>query len=113
MIIIAFCKHTTKKIPNLLCRGYKHAAPIAAYPDKLIMYQFVRHGVTEKIELHMRDLQILQKHGWHFVYLTGDISHDFCINTAYTCVQLSKQAIGIKNWQIQTPQRLYKFLQHN
>lgn len=112
MIIIAFSDKTSKILPRLLCRGMKHTAPIVVYSDKLIMHQFVKYGVTEQIELNMRDLQILKKHGWRFVYLTGNISHEFYAKKVHTCVQLSKQAIGIKNWRIQTPNALYTYMLH-
>jgi hypothetical protein len=112
MIIIAFSEKTSKILPRILCRKIKHTAPIAVYHDKLIMHQFITHRVTEKIELNMRDLQLLRRHGWKFIYLTGKIPHDFCNKNAYTCVQLSKSAIGLKNWRIQTPNALYTYMLH-
>jgi hypothetical protein len=63
-----------------------------------------------QIRLSMRDLQILQRHGWRFIYLTGDLAYNFNNTNAKTCVQLSKHAIGIKNIYIQTPNSLYKYL---
>ena len=110
MIIITFCNKTSKLLPRLLCKNLKHTAPIGVYQDKLVLYQFVKSGVTEKIHLNMRDLQILQQHGWRFIYLTGNLPYDFCNKKVHTCVQLSKAAIGIKNLRIQTPNSLYKYL---
>lgn len=110
MIIIAFCDKTSKLLPRLLCGKMKHTAPIGVYQDRLILYQFVKYGLTEKIQLNIRDLQILQRNGWRFIYITGDLPHNFDKEKAHTCVQLSKAAIGIKNWQIQTPNSLYKHL---
>ena len=110
MIIIAFSDKTSKILPRVLCRGLKHTAPIGVYQDKLIMYQFISTKQIKQIHLNMRDLQILQQHGWRFIYLTGDLAYNFNNTNAKTCVQLSKHAIGIKNIYIQTPNSLYKYL---
>ncbi|MDW2995787.1 MAG: hypothetical protein R8M71_02385 [Alphaproteobacteria bacterium] len=110
MIIIAFSDRTSKILPRILCHGMKHVAPIGVYQDKLIMYQFIKPGKINQIRLSMRDLQILQRHGWRFIYLTGDLAYNFNNTNAKTCVQLSKHAIGIKNIYIQTPNSLYKHL---
>ena len=71
MIIIAFSDKTSKFLPRVLCRGLKHTAPIGVHQDKLIMYQFISKNTIKQICLNMRDLQILQQHGWRFIYLTG------------------------------------------
>ena len=110
MIIIAFSDRTSKILPRILCHGMKHVAPIGVYQDKLIMYQFIKPGKINQIRLSMRDLQILQRHGWRFIYLTGNLPYDFCNKKVHTCVQLSKAAIGIKKLRIQTPNSLYKYL---
>ena len=110
MIIIAFSDKTSKILPRVLCRGLKHTAPIGVYQDKLIMYQFISTKQIKQIHLNMRDLQILRKHGWRFIYLTGNLPFKFYNKNAKTCVQLSKQAIGINKWNIQTPNALYKYL---
>lgn len=111
MIIIAFSNKTSKFIPNLLCRKLKHVAPIVPHGDRLIMYQFVSYGRVEKIVLRMRDIQILKAHGWNFIYIDGiRLPYEFNPYTAHTCVDLSKRAIGIKRWRIQTPLGLYKEL---
>ena len=110
MIIIAFSDKTSKFLPRVLCRGLKHTAPIGVHQDKLIMYQFISKNTIKQICLNMRDLQILQQHGWRFIYLTGNLPYDFCNKKVHTCVQLSKAAIGIKNLRIQTPNSLYKYL---
>lgn len=111
MIIIAFSNKTSKFIPNILCRKYKHVAPIVPRDNELIMYQFVAPGRIEKIKLHMRDIKILKIHGWDFIYIDGITPpHDFYPYCAKTCVDLTKRAIGIQNWRIQTPLGLFKEL---
>ena len=109
MIIIAFSNKTSKFIPNILCRKYKHVAPIVPRDSKLIMYQFVSPGYIKKITLHMRDIKILGAHGWDFLYIDGVTPpHDFNPYRAKSCVDLTKSAIGIKDWHIQTPLALYR-----
>ena len=110
MIIIAFSDKTSKILPRLLCRGMKHTAPIGVYQNGLIMHQFIKPGKIKKIQLNMRDIRILQDKGWRFVYVTGDLSYQFNGHGVKTCVQLSKQALGIKKRYIQTPNALYKYL---
>lgn len=111
MIIIAFSNRTSKFIPNILCKKFKHVAPIVPRDNTLIMYQFVRHGHIEQIKLHMRDIKVLKAHGWDFLYMDGaSLPHDFNPYRARTCVDLTKRAIGLKDWHIQTPLALYKNL---
>lgn len=111
MIIIAFSNKTSKILPKLICRKYKHVAPIIPDGKGLVMYQFVRRGDVEKIEIQTRDLKILKSHGWDFIYIHGaKIPHDFNPNNAITCVDLSKRIIGLKKIYIQTPLALYKEL---
>ena len=109
MIIIAFSKKTSKILPNLICRKYKHVAPIIPYGKELIMHQFVRPGDVAKIKIQIRDLTILKSHGWDFVYIDGaTLPHDYNAQYARTCVDLTKRIFCIKNIFIQTPLALYK-----
>ena len=109
MIIIAFSRQTSKILPRIFCRRFRHCAPILRIGKKLIMYQFTGiHNIT-KIELQNRDISILRAHGWRFVYLPYDIQNDFSEH-AYSCVDLSKRALGIHNRFIQTPNALYKYI---
>lgn len=112
MIIIAFSDKTSKILPRLICRKIKHVAPIAVQNDKLIMYQFIRRNITVKMHLRMKDIKILNKNGWKFIYLTGDIPPNFNIQNVRTCVELTKRAIRLHKWYIQTPNALYKYLSH-
>ena len=109
MIISAFSKKTSKFLPNLICRRYKHVAPIIPDGKELIMYQFVRPGDIAKIKIQLRDLTILKSHGWDFVYIDGAaLPHDYNPYLARTCVDLTKHILCIKNIFIQTPLALYK-----
>ena len=110
MIIIAFSDKTSKVLPRLMCRKFKHVAPIAVHNDKLIMYQFVRRNICVKVHLRMKDIKILNKNGWRFIYLTGNIPPDFNVQNVRTCVALAKRAIRLNKWHIQTPNALYKYL---
>ena len=110
MIIVAFSDKTSKILPRMFCGKWKHVAPIVATQDNLIMYQFVRRGHIEKIKLKMRDIKILNEHGWRFVYLSCALPHDFNPTTARTCVEMTKRAIGLSNRYIQTPGALFQHL---
>lgn len=111
MIIIAFSNKTSKIIPNIVCRKYKHVAPIVPHNDKYIMYQFISPGKIKKIVLRLRDITVLHAYGWDFLYLENkDVSYNFAVYHARTCVDFTKRIIGLKNIFIQTPWKLYKTL---
>lgn len=110
MIIIAFSDKTSKILPRLLCRKIKHVSPIDVHNDKLVMYQFVKQKIVVKINLRMRDISTLQRHGWRFIYIPCDMPHEFNTKNIHTCVELAKRAIRLNAWRIQTPYALYKYL---
>lgn len=110
MIILAFSNKTSKVLPRILCRKMKHVALIDATENQMTMYQFIRAGKIAKIQINMRDIKILGMHGWKFIYMRGNIPHDFNPHGAITCVQVAKHAIGMRRWNIQTPYALYKTL---
>ena len=110
MIIIAFSRTTSKLLPRIFCRQFRHCAPILREGNELVMYQFTHaHNIT-KIHLQNRDISILRAHGWQFIYIPIDAPYDFNLIHAYSCVDLSKRAIGIHNIFIQTPYALYKHI---
>ena len=51
MIIIAFSNKTSKLLPRLFCKKFKHVAPIVIGNSQITMYQFVRRGEIAKINL--------------------------------------------------------------
>lgn len=109
MIIMGFTGRTSKILPRFFCGRFRHCAPIVVCDNgQMILYQFVRRGNVQKINLRRRDIRILSAHGWVFVYLQLPPPHDFNGCGAWTCVQLSKHAIGMQNRYIQTPDALYK-----
>ncbi len=112
MVIIAFSNKTSRFIPKILCRHLKHVAPIVVKDDKMILHQFVRRDIIEKLEIKMRDISVLKQYGWRFIYLNTKTRPDFDKKFAMTCVQMTKHAIGLRSWRIQTPSALYKKLKN-
>jgi len=110
MIIIAFSNKTSKILPRIFCRKFRHCAPIFRDGKKLVMYQFTHIHNINKIELNNRDITILRAHSWRFIYIPIDVPREFAPMRAYSCVDLSKRAIGIRNRFIQTPYALYKHI---
>ncbi|MBR6685310.1 MAG: hypothetical protein IKL37_03525 [Alphaproteobacteria bacterium] len=108
MIIIAASQKTAKTLPRLLCRKWRHVAPIVTHNKELILYQFThtfRHATPIKIK--RRDIAILKKHGWLFIPLPhAQTQADITQIRAMTCVSFTKCVIGIKNLSIQTPGQL-------
>jgi len=111
MVIIAFSEKTSKILPRILCRHFRHCAPILCNGNDLVMYQFIRHNHIEQIHIKPRDIEILRKHGWDFIYISpGTTIHNLNLSHIYSCVDLSKRAIGFKNRFIQRPDALYKYI---
>lgn len=108
MTIIGFSKKTSKILPRIFCRHFRHVAVVVTNTQGGTMYQFVHRGQITKIPLRMRDLKILGRHGWEFVYITNNVPDDLEKVSVFTCVQLAKHAIGIRSVFIQTPDALYK-----
>lgn len=110
MIIIGFTHKTSKILPRIFCRNFRHCAPIIVMLDgNMQMFQFVRRGQIESIPINMRDINILHKHGWHFVYLPISFTHNKNLGRARTCVEMTRWVLGIKK-RILTPDGLYKTL---
>ncbi len=110
MFIIAFSNKSHKFLPKLFCKNFKHVAPISVHKNKMILYQFVKHNNIQKIELKMRDLFILEKHGWRFLYFNGRLNVLGNIRLCFSCVQMTKAMMGLQYHWIQTPEALYKKL---
>jgi hypothetical protein len=112
MIIIAFSENTSKILPRILCRRFRHCAPIVYNGSDLTMYQFTKRNHIVEIHLHPRDIIILRAHGWTFIYISPETTNISNNLHAYSCVDLTKQALNIKSVFIQTPYALYKYLVH-
>ncbi|MDE6477762.1 MAG: hypothetical protein K2L94_00770 [Alphaproteobacteria bacterium] len=110
MIIIAFAQTTSRIWPRIVCRHFRHSAVIVPHGDKLVLYQFTRRGMVNTLTICPRDIQILGRHGWAFIYLPGNLASDFCGTDARTCVDMAKRAAGIRAPWVQTPLALYKYL---
>ncbi len=112
MIIIAFCTRTSKVMPRIFCRHFRHCAPIVPNSGdatrSYMLYQFVRHGNIVKIPLNMRDIKLLRNAGW--VFMWRDANVPTIIPNARTCVGLCCNMLGIKNRLILTPDDLYRAL---
>ena len=113
MIFIGFTNKTSKILPRIFCRKFRHVAIILPDGDGFIMYQFVRRGQIVLIPLKARDIKILMQHGWEFVLMEQHaVSKDFASLHAFTCVQLAKKAVGVRDIWIQTPYALCRRLKN-
>ncbi len=111
MIIIGFTNRTSKILPRIFCRKFRHVAVIVPHQNSYVMYQFVRRMEIAQIPLVMRDIKILKQHGWFFICLPQHVvTKDFARLRAYTCVQMAKKAIGVPGIWVQTPYALYQRL---
>ncbi len=110
MIIVGFTCHTSQKMPHILCRHFKHCAPIIPAPidapKPFIMQQFVRKGTVIQIPINMRDMNLLRLCGWVFVYVAATPQ----AGRGCTCVQFTKSVCGIRHGIVQRPDGLYNLL---
>lgn len=112
MIIIAFSNKTSKIIPRIFCGKIKHVAPILVNKNELVLYQFINHNNVVKIKIKMRDIYILKKNGWRFLFLCGDLDTNINKKRFFTCVQMTKIMLNINDWKIQTPAALFEKLMY-
>jgi len=109
MLYIGFSNYSNKIHARLLCKKYKHCAPIIVTKDNVEVYQFVHINKIVKICIQKNDLQTLKKHGWKLVKISTT-PDNIRISCGLTCVQFTKKFCDIKNIWIQTPLALFKYL---
>lgn len=110
MVIIAFAPNSSKILPNIFCKNFKHCAVLVRNKNGFTMYQFSSHKHVSEIFIRTRDIRILGAYGWRFIYMPRNINPNFNPHTAWTCVGAAKCAIGMRAPFIQTPDALYKKL---
>jgi len=110
MVIIAFAPNSKKILPNIFCKKFKHCAVLVPVARGFNMYQFTAHKNISEIFIRTRDIKILSAYGWRFIYIPHNINPHFNPRASWTCVGMSKKAIGMHAPLIQTPYALYKKL---
>lgn len=118
MMIIAFSKKTSRIIPKIFCRHFRHVAPILIMDNDLkqtmVLWQFTKRNQITYIQINVRDIQILKQYSWVFVLVKDKINTpNTNICDARTCVDLCKRMMNIHNWMLQTPDGLYKYLKQH
>ncbi len=111
MIIVGFTYKTSKILPRIFCRRFRHCAPIVIDArGKMQMYQFIRCNNIAKIDITMRDVRLLRAHGWVFICLPDAVAHKFFPRRARTCVALTCDIIGWRRMRPITPYGLFRKL---
>ena len=114
IIYIGFSTKTHKIFARIICRKFKHCAPVVITKNKCKLYQFTNRKNINIIEIKKRDIKILQQHGWIFIKYDTKIAPKHALKIrAATCVQFTKNFCGIQKWAIQTPYALLKYLIKN
>lgn len=110
MIIVGFTYKTSKILPRIFCRRFRHCAPVVIEQHgKMVLHQFIRHNNIEQIPITMRDLRLLRAHGWTFVCIPNmSRHHRLTPYRARTCVELTCHIIGIHGLHPITPYGLYR-----
>lgn len=111
IIYIGFSKRTHKIIARILCRNFKHCAPMVITKNKCEIYQFTSHKKITVIKIQKRDIKILEQYGWKFIkYKINTIPQNAIKIQASTCVIFTKKFCGINKHAIQTPDSLFKHI---
>ena len=111
MVIVGFSDKTSKLMPRVICRHFKHCVIITKQNRSMVLHQFVRRNYVVHIAITERGIAQLKSHGWVFIFLHH--APQKFNRHAWTCVNYVKQSVGIKNLWIQTPDALYKYLKKN
>lgn len=111
IIYIGFSKKTHKTLTRVVCRNFKHCAPVVIKKNKYKLYQFTNRKNINIIEMKKRDIKILEKYDWQFIkYNIKSVPQNALNIRALTCVQFTKRFCGIEKITIQTPDALLKYL---
>lgn len=111
MLYIAFSSRSHKLYAQILCRKYRHCAPVLMTANKCIIYQFIKRGQIAQISIRPSDINILKHYGWKFIKYDAKFAPTIVLKTKpWTCVQFTKQSIGIRKITIQTPDALLRYL---
>jgi hypothetical protein len=110
-MIIGFTRKTSKILPKIFCRRFRHCAVITETTEQGHVMHQVGKGAPKLIYLQKRDLKILELHGWVFVEIkaadSGPAAH---IAGSRTCVGYAKRALGIRAPFIWTPDQLHRYV---
>ena len=111
MIYIGFSTKTHKLSGQILCRHFRHCAPIIKIDNTYVLYQFTCMNKIARINIKYRDIKILELYGWEFIKYNGAISPEHALKSnCITCVQFTKCFCNINKITIQTPDALFTFL---
>ena len=111
MVYIGFSTKTHKLMGRILCKHFRHCAPIQITKTQIVLYQFVNKNNIVKIPMKLRDINILRHNGWEFIKYSGKFAPGHELKSkSITCVQFTKHVCMINKITIQTPDALFRFL---
>ena len=111
MLYVGFSTQSHKLYARVVCKKYRHCAPLLITNNKCIIYQFISYKKIVPIYIRQRDIEILKHFGWIFIQYDGKFNIRHTLKSkALTCVQFTKHVLNIKNIAIQTPDELLKYL---
>lgn len=113
MIYIGFSTQSHKISAHLFCKKFRHCAPILVGSKICVLYQFVRPGKMVPVKIKPRDIKILSAYSWVFIKYDCKLNLERTRNAKnLTCVQFTKCVCDIKNKSIQTPDALFRYINH-
>ena len=116
MIIIGFSANSSKLLPRIFCRFFRHCAPIIHIKkNRYIMLQFVQRRKISLISMTTREINLLSAYGWKFVTVNKAAPRRLTkkLYNVNSCVELCKLLLEIKSLFVFTPMDLYKKLKRH
>lgn len=116
-MIIVFSENTSKILPKIFCRKFRHCAVIFRQDNNKYLMLNPSLRTLDIFILSKRDLNILKKNGWILIEINDNLEnqkHHLCsIKHSLSCVTTVKHIVGIRKPFILTPDQLYKQLTKN
>jgi len=111
MIYVGFSERTNKFWARVICKKYRHCAPVLIKNDKCMLFQFAAYKKISIINIRKADIDKLKHFGWVFIKCDNRCDIQTALKSKpLTCVQFTKRALHIKKVNIQTPDALLKYL---
>ena len=113
-MIIGFTNKTSKILPQIFCRNFRHC--VVLFPTRIRTSHYLAQVGVDGIRLIRIDslgIKKLQSAGWIFINPGKQpVKSKYYLPTInlLTCVGFAKRALGIRNPFIWTPDQLYRYL---
>lgn len=116
-MLIGFTHKTSKILPKIFCKKFKHCAVIFDLDKEYIFVQIGKDGIRI-IQIGNKEIKLLESSGWFFIKIkqepiTRNTNLKIHLPNMLTCVGFAKKSLCIYKPFIWTPDQLYNYLIKN